>query len=46
MNNEKPYPDGPMLLQALTSLEVDYWFEVDHNWVVMRISITPMAASL
>jgi hypothetical protein len=32
MSDEKPHPDGPMLLQALTALEVDYWCEVDHNW--------------
>lgn len=21
------------LLQELTALEVDYWYDVDHNWV-------------
>ena len=32
MSNEKPHADGLTLLQALTALEVDYWYEVDHNW--------------
>jgi hypothetical protein len=24
--------DSRALLQALTELEIDYWYEVDHNW--------------
>lgn len=31
MNGARSTGD-PMLLQALTTLEVDYWHEVDHNW--------------
>ena len=32
MGAVKSHSDDLMLLQALTALEVEYWYEVDHNW--------------
>lgn len=31
MNDARSAAD-PMLLQTLTTFEVDYWYDVDHNW--------------
>jgi SnoaL-like domain len=32
MNNENHDASALLLLQELTSLEVNYWYDVDHNW--------------
>lgn len=32
MSSADPITDRSALLQILTELEVNYWYEVDHNW--------------
>jgi hypothetical protein len=32
MNSEDTITDRLSLLQILTELEINYWYEVDHNW--------------
>jgi hypothetical protein len=32
MDDRNACAASPTVLQALTALEIDYWYEVDHNW--------------